>query len=55
MKKIVIYTTTICPYCIRVKALLKRKGLKYEEISAEDEKLCDDMIKKAGGMRLILP
>ena len=53
MKKIVIYTTTICPYCIRAKALLKLKGLKYEEINAEDDKVRDDMIKKAGGMRSV--
>ena len=53
MKKIVIYTTTICPYCVRAKALLKRKGLNYEEISANDEKVRDDMIKKAGGRRSV--
>lgn len=53
MKKIVIYTTTICPYCIRAKALLKRKGYKYEEINVEDESARDEMIKKAGGMRSV--
>jgi len=53
MKKIVIYSTTICPYCIRAKDLLKRKGLKYEEISAESEKVRNDMIKKAGGRRSV--
>lgn len=53
MKKIVIYTTTVCPYCVRAKALLERKGLKYEEINAENEKVRDDMIKKAGGMRTV--
>jgi glutaredoxin 3 len=53
MKKIVIYTTTICPYCVRAKALLKRKGLNYEEISANDDKVRDDMIKKAGGRRSV--
>jgi glutaredoxin 3 len=53
MKKIIIYTTKICPYCIRAKALLDRKGFKYEEISAEDEKIRNEMIKKAGGMRSV--
>lgn len=53
MKKITIYTTTICPYCARAKALLKRKGLAYEEINAEDEKVRAEMIKKSGGMRTV--
>lgn len=53
MKKIVIYTTSVCPYCIRAKALLDRKGFAYEEINAEDEKIRDEMIKKSGGMRTV--
>lgn len=53
MKKIVIYTTSVCPYCIRAKALLDRKGFAYEEINAEDEKIRDKMIEKSGGMRTV--
>ena len=53
MKKIVIYTTSVCPYCIRAKALLDRKGFTYEEINAEDEKIRDKMIQKSGGMRTV--
>lgn len=53
MKKIIIYTTLICPYCVRAKALLKRKGLDYEEISANNEEARNEMIKKAGGMRTV--
>lgn len=32
MSNVVIYTTAICPYCIRAKALLQRKGVEYSEI-----------------------
>jgi glutaredoxin 3 len=32
MPPIRIYTTPICPYCVRAKALLKKKGAAYEEI-----------------------
>lgn len=53
MKKIVIYTTSICPYCVRAKALLERKGFAYEEINAENEKVREEMIQKAGGMRTV--
>jgi glutaredoxin 3 len=27
-----MYTTAICPYCVRAKHLLERKGVSYEEI-----------------------
>ena len=53
MKKIVIYTTSICPYCVRAKALLERKGFAYEEINVENEKVREEMIQKAGGMRTV--
>lgn len=32
MSRVRIYTTPICPYCVRAKALLKKKGAAYEEV-----------------------
>lgn len=32
MAEITIYTTAYCPYCIRAKQLLERKGAAYREI-----------------------
>ena len=32
MSKVRIYTTPICPYCVRAKSLLKKKGADVEEI-----------------------
>ncbi len=32
MAQITVYTTTFCPYCVRVKRLLSRRGLEFEEI-----------------------
>ena len=32
MPNIVIYTTAICPYCVRAKRLLERKGVDYTEV-----------------------
>ena len=32
MPTVQIYTTAICPYCVRAKSLLERKGVGYEEL-----------------------
>lgn len=32
MADVTIYTTGTCPYCFAAKALLARKGVRYEEI-----------------------
>jgi glutaredoxin 3 len=32
MKAIVLYTQDFCPYCLKAKALLDVKGLKYHEV-----------------------
>lgn len=47
--KIVIYTKTYCPFCIRAKQLLKSLELQYEEISVDGKpKLQDEMAELAG-------
>ena len=37
MAKVVIYTTTYCPYCFRAKALLRSKNVEFEEIDVTDD------------------
>jgi len=32
MADVVVYTTQVCPYCVRAKQLLQRKGVPYREI-----------------------
>ncbi len=53
MAQVTLYTTKVCPYCVRAKALLDRKGVEYQEINAEDEAVRDAMIQKAGGQRTV--
>ena len=53
MQKIIIYTTSTCPYCVRAKALLDRKGVAYQEINAEDQKVREEMTQKTGGKRTV--
>lgn len=35
MPKVVMYTTSVCPYCIRAKNLLLHKGVSFEELNIE--------------------
>jgi glutaredoxin 3 len=50
MTDIVIYTTFMCPYCARAKALLDRKGQTYTEIDVSyDAVKRQEMTQKAGG------
>ena len=37
MANIVIYSTNSCPYCIRAKQLLERKGVEFKEINLSSE------------------
>jgi len=50
MADIVIYTTFMCGYCARAKALLERKGQTYTEIDVSyDPAKRQEMTQKAGG------
>lgn len=49
MKPIEIYTTPICPYCIRAKRLLDAKGAKYTEIDVmSDNDRRGEMMRRSG-------
>ena len=37
MAKVVIYTTSYCPYCFGAKALLRSKNIEFEEIDVTDD------------------
>ncbi len=32
MVPVTVYTTKVCPYCVRAKALLDRRGIPYAEV-----------------------
>jgi len=47
-----IYTWTYCPFCIRAKALLDRKGIEYTEYCIDgDEAARSEMAQRANGRR----
>jgi len=35
--KVKVYSTTLCPYCVRAKSLLERKGIAFTEINLDQE------------------
>ncbi|MDX1811161.1 MAG: glutaredoxin 3 [Gammaproteobacteria bacterium] len=48
MTKVEIYTTAYCPYCIRAKSLLEKKGVTYTEYKVDhDNALYEEMIERA--------
>jgi len=49
-----VYSTSYCPYCIRAKGLLERKGVEFVEIDVTDDPvLRAQMVKLAGGRRTV--
>ena len=54
MKSVTVYTTPICPYCVRAKNLLNKKGVAYEEIDVlSDDGARQEMLSKSNGMRTV--
>ena len=52
-QKITLYTPPWCGYCYAAKALLKSKGVSYQEIDVQDPVLRQDMMRKAQGRRTV--
>jgi glutaredoxin 3 len=47
--EIIVYSSAVCPYCDRAKALLDRKGLAYQEIRVDlDEHKRIEMMERSG-------
>ena len=55
MAKIEIYTTMICPYCIRAKRLLASENLSYEEIDVSVSREARTAMSKRANGRTSVP
>lgn len=53
MKKVTVYTTQNCPYCVRAKQLLQQKGIAFSEVdlSAKPDELA--ALKARSGLRTV--
>ena len=54
MKPVRIYTTPMCPYCVRAKSLLGKKGVAFDEIDVfMDAEARKEMERNTGGARTV--
>jgi len=50
MPKVIMYSTRFCPYCVRARMLLEKKGVEFTDIRVDSKpQLRDEMITRAGG------
>ena len=50
-KKIKVYSTPICPYCVALKNFLEERKIKFEEIDvSQDQIAAKEMVEKTGQM-----
>jgi glutaredoxin 3 len=51
---VVMYSSGMCPYCYRAKALLQQKGVAFREISVDmNPQARREMREKAGGVNTV--
>lgn len=55
MPEVTMYTTSWCPYCVRAKSLLAKKGVSVTEVNIEEvDGARDEMVDRSGG-RMTVP
>jgi glutaredoxin 3 len=55
MARIVIYTTSTCPYCLAAKALLEKKKTAFEEIRVDGDRAGRARMTELAGGRTSVP
>jgi glutaredoxin 3 len=54
MAEIVIYTTNYCPYCVKAKQLLIKKGVEFEEFDlTNNDEARIALVEKSGGRKTV--
>jgi glutaredoxin 3 len=50
-KKVKVYSTPTCPFCIRAKQFLKESAVSFEDVDVSmNQEAAEEMIKKTGQM-----
>lgn len=51
IKKVIVYSTPTCPYCVYAKNFFKEKGVPFEDVDvSKDRTRAMEMIQKSGQM-----
>ncbi|MBI5162638.1 MAG: glutaredoxin 3 [Magnetospirillum sp.] len=54
MPDIEVYSTKVCPYCVKAKRLLDKKGAAYREIDVSgDTALREALVARSGGRQTV--
>ncbi|MBQ1782396.1 MAG: glutaredoxin 3 [Gammaproteobacteria bacterium] len=53
MADVLVYSTRICPYCVRAKQHLTRKGVSYREIMVDDDPQQREQMMRITGRRTV--
>lgn len=53
MVPVTVYTTKVCPYCVRAKALLDRRGIPYSEVDVSHDPDKRSWLVEATGRRTV--
>jgi len=53
MNRVRLYTTQVCPYCVRAKLLLRERGIEFEEIDVSGNHELRDWLVQTTGRRTV--
>ncbi|MFH1656463.1 MAG: glutaredoxin domain-containing protein [Candidatus Nealsonbacteria bacterium] len=50
-KKVRVFSTPTCPYCVTLKEYLREHNIDFEDIDiSQDQKMSEEMVEKSGQM-----
>jgi mycoredoxin len=55
LSMLTMYTTTWCGYCTRLKTLLQREGITFDEVNIEQDEAAADLVMKVNGGNRTVP
>ena len=53
MASVTVYSTKVCPYCVRAKSLLQRRGIAFVEVDVTNDADKRDWLVQATGRRTV--
>jgi glutaredoxin 3 len=53
MKHVRVYSTRVCPYCVRAKLLLEARGIPFEEIDVSEDPAARAWLVETTGRRTV--